>query len=40
MGQWLIADVSLLDINLQLWMLLVTGIMLLWIIYVYATQLR
>ena len=40
MGQWLIADVSLLDINLQLWMLLVTGIMLLWIIYVWATQLR
>jgi hypothetical protein len=34
MGQWLIADVSLLDIHLQLWMLLVTGIMLLWIIYV------
>jgi hypothetical protein len=37
MGQWLIADVSLLDIHLQLWMLLVTGIMLLWIIYVWAT---
>jgi hypothetical protein len=34
MGQWLIADVSLLDIHLQLWMLLVNGIMLLWIIYV------
>jgi hypothetical protein len=40
MGQWLIADVSLLDIHLQLWMLLVTGIMLLWIIYVWATRLR
>ena len=38
MGQWLIADVSLLDIHLQLCMLLVTGIMLLWIIYVWATQ--
>ena len=38
MGQWLIADVSLLDIHLQLWMLLVTGVMLLWIIYVWATQ--
>jgi hypothetical protein len=37
MGQWLIADVSLLDIHLQLWMLLVTGIMLLWIICVWAT---
>ena len=34
MGQWLIADVSLFDVHLQLWMLLVTGIMLLWIIYV------
>jgi hypothetical protein len=31
MGQWLIADVSLLDVHLQLWMLLVIGIMLLWI---------
>jgi hypothetical protein len=40
MGQWLIADVSLLDVHLQLWMLLVIGIMLLWIIYVWATQLR
>jgi hypothetical protein len=40
MGQWLIADVSLLDVHLQLWILLVFGIMLLWIIYVWATQLR
>ena len=40
MGQWLIADVSLLDVHLQLWMLLVIGIMLLWIIYGWATQLR
>jgi hypothetical protein len=40
MGQWLIADVSLLDVHLQLWMLLVIGIMLLRIIYVWATQLR
>jgi hypothetical protein len=40
MGQWLIADVSLLGVHLQLWMLLVTGIMLLWIIYVRATKLH
>jgi len=40
MGQWLIADVSQLDVHLQLWMLLVTGIMVLWIICVWATQLR
>jgi hypothetical protein len=39
-GRWLIADVSLLDVHLQLWMLLVIGIMLLWIIYVSAMQLR
>ena len=39
MGQWLIADVSLLDVHVQLWMLLVIGIMSLWTIYVWATQL-
>jgi hypothetical protein len=38
MGQWLIADISLLDTHLQLWMLLVTGIMLLWFFYVWATR--
>jgi hypothetical protein len=40
MGQWLIADVSLFDVHLQLWMLFATGIMLLWFIYVWATRLR
>ena len=40
MGQWLIADVSLFDILLQLWMLFATGIILLWFIYVWATRLR
>jgi hypothetical protein len=40
MGQWLIADVSLFDVHLQLWMLLTTGIMLLWFIYVWATRSR
>ena len=39
MGQWLIADVSLFDVHLQLWMLFATGIMLLWFIYVWATRL-
>jgi hypothetical protein len=38
MGQWLIADVSLFDVHLQLWMLLVTGIVLLWFLYVWATR--
>jgi len=36
----LIADVSQADVHLQLWMQLVTGIMVLWIICVWATQLR
>ena len=40
MGQWLIADLSLFDVHLQLWMLLATGIMLLWFVYVWATRLR
>ena len=38
MGQWLIADMSLLDVHFQLWMLLVTGIMSLWFVYVWATR--
>jgi hypothetical protein len=38
MGQWLIADIALLDAHLQLWMVLVTGIILLWFIYVCATR--
>ena len=38
MGQWLIADVSFLDIHLQLWMLLVAGVVLLWFLYVWATR--
>jgi hypothetical protein len=28
MGEWLIADVSFLDVHLQVWMLLVLGILL------------
>jgi hypothetical protein len=38
MGQWLIADVPFLDIHLQLWMLLVAGVVLLWFLYVWATR--
>ena len=38
MGQWLIADISLLDVHLQLWMLLVAGIILFWFLYVWATR--
>ena len=38
MGQWLIADLSVADVHVQLWMLLVTGILLLWFLYVWATR--
>jgi hypothetical protein len=38
MGQWLIADVAFFDTHLQLWMLLVAGIVLLWFLYVWATR--
>lgn len=40
MSRWLISDVPLLDVHLQLWMVLVTGIFLLWFLYVWATRLR
>ncbi len=33
MGQWLIADLSVSDVHVQLWMLLVAGIFLLWLLY-------
>jgi hypothetical protein len=35
MEQWLIADITFLDA--QLWMLLATGIIALWFVYVLAT---
>jgi hypothetical protein len=38
MGEWLIADVSFLDVHLQLWMLLVTAIVLVWLMYAWATR--
>ena len=30
MGQWLVADVSVMDVHFQLWMVLVTAILLIW----------
>jgi hypothetical protein len=38
MGQWLIADLSVFDVHFQAWMLLVTGIVSLWFLYVWATR--
>jgi hypothetical protein len=40
MGEWLIADVPLFNVHLQLWMLLVTGFILLWFAHVWTTRLR
>jgi hypothetical protein len=37
MEHWLIADITFLDVHLQLCMLLVTGITSLWFVYVWAT---
>jgi hypothetical protein len=38
MGQWLVADLSVSDVHFQPWMLLVTGFVLLWFLYVWATR--
>jgi hypothetical protein len=38
MGQWLIADFSFLDIHVQLWMVVVTVVIRLWLFYVWATR--
>ena len=38
MGQWLVADLSLFDVHFQLWMVLLTVIVLLWFLYVWATR--
>jgi hypothetical protein len=38
MGQWLIADLSFLDVHVQLWMMLVTVVILLWLFYVWAAR--
>ncbi len=38
MAEWLIADVPFIDVHLQVWMLLVTGVMLIWFVYVWVTR--
>ena len=38
MAEWLIADVSLFDVHLQLWMLLVTSALVLWFFYVWVMR--
>ena len=38
MAQWLIADLSVADVHFQPWMLLVTGIVVFWFLYVRATR--
>jgi hypothetical protein len=38
MGEWLIADLSVMDVHFQLWMVLVTGILLVWLALVWATR--
>jgi hypothetical protein len=34
MGQWLAADLSVMDVHLQIWMVLVTAILLVWFAFV------
>ena len=38
MGQWLIADLSVADVHFQPWMLLFTGVVVFWFLYVWATR--
>ena len=38
MGQWLIADLSVMDVHFQLWMVLVTAILLVWFAFVWAAR--
>jgi hypothetical protein len=38
MGRWLVADLSVMDVHFQLWMVLVTGILLVWFLFVWATR--
>jgi hypothetical protein len=38
MGEWLIADVSLLDVHFQVWMLAVLGIFLFWFLYAWRQR--
>jgi hypothetical protein len=38
MGQWLIADLSIVNVHFQPWMPLVTGILLVWFVFVWTTR--
>ena len=38
MGEWLIADVSFLDVHFQAWMLAVLGIFLFWFVYAWRQR--
>ncbi len=37
MRDWLVADLSVLDVHFQLWMVLVIAILLIWFAFVWAT---
>ena len=37
-AEWLIADVPLSNIHVQLWMLLVSGVVLIWFLYGWVTR--
>jgi hypothetical protein len=38
MGQWLVAGLSVMDVHFQVWMVLVTAILLVWFAFVSATR--
>jgi hypothetical protein len=38
MREWLVADLSVMDVHFQLWMVLVTAILLVWFLFVWATR--
>jgi len=38
MAEWLIADITLRGVHLQVWTLLVAGFMVVWFLYAWATR--
>jgi hypothetical protein len=38
MRQWLVTDLSFFDIHFQLWMLLVTAVVVIWFLYAWARR--
>jgi hypothetical protein len=38
MRDWLVADLSVMDVHFQLWMVLVTALLLVWFAFVWATR--